>query len=82
MNRQDKQNIINSVTNEFRGRQWFNGAGFEGDKLIIAYNYYPALEMFNIKESLVKYNIEYGFKDIRDIMPNGRKNDDIPNYIK
>jgi len=81
MDRQQKQNIINSVTEQFKRRQWFNGCGFDGEKLVIAYNYYPAFELVSLKTELVKYGVEYELKDIRVVMPGSQK-DDVPSYIK
>jgi hypothetical protein len=81
MDRIQKQNIINSVTDEFKRRQWFNGCGFEGDRLVIAYNFYPAFELVDFKSSMMKYGVEYDLKDIRVVVPGSRK-DDIPDYMK
>lgn len=82
MDRQKKQSIINSVTEEFKSRQWFNGCGFpEGDRLVIAYNYYPAFELVQFKSAMMKYGVEYDLKDIRVVQP-GSQRDDIPSYMK
>lgn len=83
MTNYEKQQIINDVTNVFRGKQWFNGAGFvnNGDKLTIAYNFYPALDLKDIKEKMSLFNVEYELRDIETVKPGSRKND-IPSYIK
>lgn len=81
MDRQQKQRIINGVTEELKPRQWFNGCGFEGDRLIIAYNYYPAFELVAFKTAMLKYGVEYELKDIRVVLPGSQK-DDVPSYIK
>jgi hypothetical protein len=81
MTKQEKQNIINAVTNTFRGRQWFNGAGFNDDRLIIAYNYYPAFELTSIKTEMLKFGVQYDLEDIRKVLP-GSQTDDYPDHIK
>lgn len=81
MDRQKKQSIINAVTEEFKRRQWFNGCGFDDDRLVIAYNYYPAFELVQFKSAMLKYGVEYDLKDIRVVMPGSQK-DDVPSYIK
>jgi hypothetical protein len=81
LNNSQKQTIINNVTQEFKRRQWFNGCGFDGNKLIIAYNFYPAFELVNFKTEMIKYGVEYELKDIRVVMPGSQKSD-IPPYIR
>lgn len=82
MDKSTKQQIINEVTNTFRHKQWFNGAGFpDGDKLVVAYNYYPAFELVEIKTALQKFGVEYEFKDIRSVLPGSQK-DEQPPYIR
>jgi hypothetical protein len=81
MDRQQKQKIINDVTEEFKKRQWFNGCGFDGDRLVIAYNYYPAFELVQFKSAMLRYGVEYELKDIRVIMPGSQK-DDVPSYMR
>jgi hypothetical protein len=81
MEKQQKQALINEVTQIFKNRQWFNGAGFPEETLIIAYNYYPAFELKDIKEALLKYGVQFELKDIRNILPNSNR-DDVPNYIR
>lgn len=82
MTKSQKQQIINEVTHIFKNKQWFNGAGFpEGDRLIIAYNYYPAFELVEVRTALSKLVVEYELKDIRVILPGSQK-DDQPPYIK
>ncbi len=81
MDRQQKQQIVNEVTNHFRNKQWFNGAGFVEDRLIVAYNYYPAFEMVEVKTSLLRWGCEYELKDIRVVLPGSQK-DDVPSYIR
>ncbi len=81
MDKSQKQNIINEVTNALKHRQWFYGAGFEGDKLIIGYNFYPAFELKEVKEALHKYGVENELRD-RVNIPGGQRNDDIPNYMR
>lgn len=81
MDKQKKQVIIYEVTDHFRNKQWFNGAGFEEDRLIIAYNYYPAFELAEIKTALLRWGCQYEMKDIRVLMPGSQK-DDVPPYIK
>jgi hypothetical protein len=81
MDKSQKQNIINEVTNNLKTRSWFYGAGFEGDKLIIGYNFYPAFELKQVKEALVKYGIEHELRDRQNI-PGGQRADDTPSYMK
>ncbi len=81
MEKSKKQTIIDGVTNHFRNKQWFNGAGFNENTLIIAYNYYPAFELLEIKESLQKVGVEYELKDIRSVLPGSQK-DDVPPYVR
>ena len=81
MTNERKQQIINEVTNHFRNKQWFNGAGFTEDTLIVAYNYYPAFELAAIKTKLLPYGNSYELKDIRNILPNAQK-DDVPPYVR
>lgn len=81
MDKSHKQSIINAVTNEFKKRQWFNGCGFEGDRLIVAYNFYPAFELVDFKSAMTKYGVEYDLRDIRNIIPGSQK-DDVPPYIR
>ena len=81
MDKQQKQRIINAVTEEFKPRQWFNGCGFDGDRLIIAYNYYPAFELVPFKSAMLKYGVEYEMKDIRVVLPGSQK-DDVPSYMR
>jgi hypothetical protein len=80
-----KQQIINEVTSFFSNKQWFNGAGFsdamEPDKLIVAYNYYPAFELVEVKTALMKWPVQYELKDIRVLMPGSQK-DDVPPYVR
>ena len=83
MDKQQKQRIINEVTDEFRRRQWFNGCGFINDdeSLTIAYNYYPAFELKEIKENMAKYPVRFELKDIRTVMPGSQK-DDVPSHMR
>lgn len=81
MDKLKKQQIINDVTNFFKPKQWFNGAGFEQDTLIIAYNFYPAFEMKDIKEALLRIGTHFEMRDIRVILPGSQK-DDVPSYIR
>lgn len=82
MDKSKKQQIINEVTARFQHKQWFNGAGFpDGDKLVVAYNYYPAFELVEIKSYLAKTGVEYDLRDIRNVLPGSQK-DEIPPYIK
>jgi hypothetical protein len=81
MDRQQKQTIINEVTNFFRNKQWFNGCGFTQDTLIIAYNYYTAFELKDVKEAMIKFGVQFEMKDIRVVLPGSQK-DDVPPYIK
>lgn len=76
-----KQRIVNGATAALKNRQWFNGAGFNGDRLIIAYNYYPAFELREAKELISSFGVEYELVDIRTVMPNSQ-NDDIPSHMK
>jgi hypothetical protein len=55
--------------------------GFEGDKLIVAYNFYPALELVEFKSTMSRFGVEYELKDIRNIMPDA-PNDDIPSHMR
>lgn len=81
MEKSAKQNIINQVTQHFSNKQWFNGAGFpDGDKLVVAYNYYPAFELVAIKSYLSQIGVEYELRDIRQILPGSQK-DEVPPYI-
>ena len=91
MTNNQKQAIINDVTNVFRNKQWFNGAGFMKDatmlgdnteKLIIAYNYHPALEMKEVKEAMARFPVQYELRDIRSVLPNSQQNDDLPSHMK
>jgi hypothetical protein len=83
MDKQRKQQIINEVTSRFQHKQWFNGAGFEPntDRLIIAYNYYPAFELVELKSALLNCGVEYELKDIRVVLPGSQK-DDVPSHIR
>lgn len=83
MDRQQKQQIINEVTNEFKRKSWFNGCGFinNDDVLTIAHNFYPAFELKEIKEAMIKYSVRFELKDIRVVQPGSQK-DDVPPYIK
>lgn len=81
MDKAQKQLIINEVTNALKNRQWFYGAGFEADKLIIGYNYYPAFELKEVKEALHKYAVEHELRD-RVNIPGGQRTDDTPSYMR
>lgn len=82
MDKSKKQQIINQVTAHFSNKQWFNGAGFpDGDKLVVAFNYYPAFELVAIKTYLSTTGVEYELRDIRNVLP-GSQRDDTPPYIK
>ena len=82
MDKSSKQNIINQVTRNFSNKQWFNGAGFpDGDKLVVAYNYYPAFELVAIKSYLSQIGVEYELRDIRQVLPGSQK-DEVPSYIR
>lgn len=81
MDKSQKQTIINEATNHFRSKQWFNGAGFDGERLVIAYNYYPAFELTEVKTALLKWGCEYELKDIRAVLP-GSQRDDVPPHVK
>jgi hypothetical protein len=82
MDKSSKQNIINQVTRNFSNKQWFNGVGFpDGDKLVVAYNYYPAFELVAIKSYLSQIGVEYELRDIRQVLPGSQK-DEVPSYIR
>jgi hypothetical protein len=81
MDKTQKQQIINEVTSHFRNKQWFNGAGFQDENLIIAYNFYPALDLKYIQESMHKFGISFALKDIKVVLPGSQK-DDVPPYIR
>jgi hypothetical protein len=81
MNNNDKQKIINDVTNVLRNRQWFAGAGFENETLIIAFNFYPAFEILEVKEAAARYGVQYELKDIKHLRPD-LQHDDVPSYMR
>jgi hypothetical protein len=81
MDKAQKQKLINDVTNYFRNRTWFNGAGFEGETLIVAYNFYPALDIKFIKEAMQHFGIHFDLRDIKSILP-GQNKDDVPPYVR
>ena len=81
MDKSQKQQLINTVTDVFRNRQWFNGAGYINETLVIAYNYYPAFEIKEIKETMIKVGVQYEMQDIRNVMP-GSQRDDVPSHVR
>jgi hypothetical protein len=81
MDRAQKQQLINDVTQYFKTRQWFNGAGFDGDIMVIAYNYYPALDIKFVKEASLHFGVNLELRDIRVVLPGSRK-DDVPPYVR
>jgi len=84
MTNHEKQNIIGRVTQLLARRPWFNGAGFPDkdntDKLIIAFNYLPILEMKEFKEAMLGIQCEYELRDIKNLQPNNHR-DDVPSHI-
>lgn len=91
MTNNQKQEIINEVTRLFRNKQWFNGAGFMTDptllsdkteKLVVAYNYHPALEMREVREILARFPVQYELKDIRNVLPDSQQGDDLPSHMR
>lgn len=85
MTNEQRQQIQTGVDNFFRNRTWFAGSGFKDpvypDKLIIAYNFFPAFDLVDFKTNMLKFGVEYELKDIRVVLPNSHR-DDIPSYIR
>ena len=74
LTKSQKQQIINDITNHFRRCQWFNGVGFMGSRegylqetIVIAFNFYPVLELKDVKEYMLQYDIPYELKDYEKI---------------
>ena len=80
-----RQQIQDSVDNTLKRRSWFAGSGFKDpmypDKLIIAYNFFPAFELVEFKTEMLKFGVEYELKDVRVLKP-GSHSDEIPPYIR
>jgi len=83
LTKSQKQDIINKVTAALKTKQWFNGAGFVEDRLVVAYNYYPAFEALEFRKTISALcPVEWEMKDIRTILPLTRQDDDIPSHMQ